>query len=58
MSQSFAMGYLSQFCKATPLASTVTLKLHGESPLVVEYAVGDMGYIRYFLAPKIDEDED
>ena len=57
VTQSFAMGYLSQFCKATPLASTVTLKLHEESPLVVEYAVGDMGYIRYFLAPKIDDEE-
>ena len=58
VSQSFAMGYLAQFCKATPLSSTVTLKLHEESPLVVEYAVGDMGYIRYFLAPKIDEDDE
>lgn len=57
VTQSFAMGYLAQFCKATPLASSVTLKLHEESPLVVEYAVGDMGYIRYFLAPKIDDDE-
>ena len=58
VTQSFAMGYLSQFCKATPLASTVTLKLHEESPLVVEYAVGDMGYIRYFLAPKIDDEDE
>jgi proliferating cell nuclear antigen len=57
VTQSFAMGYLAQFCKATPLSSTVTLKLHEESPLVVEYAVGDMGYIRYFLAPKIDDEE-
>jgi proliferating cell nuclear antigen len=58
VSQSFAMGYLAQFCKATPLSSTVTLKLHEESPLVVEYPVGDMGYIRYFLAPKIDEEDE
>jgi len=58
VNQSFALGYLSQFTKATPLASTVTLKLHDESPLVVEYDVGDMGYIRYYLAPKIDEEDE
>ena len=28
-------------------------------PVVVEYPIGDMGYIKYFLAPKIGEgDED
>jgi len=55
--QSFAIKYLESFCKATPLSSTVTLKMHDESPLVVEYEVGDMGYIRYYLAPKIDDEE-
>jgi proliferating cell nuclear antigen len=25
-------------------------------PVVVEYAIDTMGYIRYYLAPKIDED--
>ena len=32
------------------------MKMHEESPQF-EYAVGDMGFIRYFLAPKIDDDE-
>lgn len=27
-------------------------------PLVVEYKIGDCGHIRYFLAPKIDDNED
>jgi len=28
-----------------------------EVPLVVEFKIGELGYIRYYLAPKI-EDED
>ena len=35
----------------------VTLSMSPEVPLVVEYKIGDIGYIRYYLAPKI-EDED
>lgn len=26
--------------------------------LVVEYKIGDMGYIRYYLAPKIEDGEE
>ena len=25
-------------------------------PLVVEYSIGESGFIRYYLAPKIDDD--
>lgn len=35
----------------------VTLSLSGDAPLVVEYAFGDLGQIRYYLAPKIEEDD-
>jgi len=39
------------------LAPSVTLSMSQEVPLVVEYKIGDIGHIRYYLAPKI-EDED
>eukprot|EP00842_Homolaphlyctis_polyrhiza_P004417 jgi/Hompol1/4977/HPOL_002314-RA len=52
---SFSLKYLSNFTKATPLAKQVTLNLSGEAPLLVEYKVNDIGYIRYYLAPKIDD---
>lgn len=26
-------------------------------PLVVEYTIDDIGYLKYYLAPKIDDDE-
>lgn len=35
----------------------VSLSMSPDVPLVVEYSIGEIGHIRYFLAPKI-EDED
>ena len=59
MELTFALRYLNFFTKATPLSSSVTLSMSKDVPLVVEYRIGDMGYIRYYLAPKIeDEDEE
>jgi proliferating cell nuclear antigen len=52
----FALRYLNLFTKATPLGPTVTLSLSPDLPILVEYPVGDLGYVRYYLAPKIDED--
>lgn len=52
----FALRYLNMFTKATPLSESVTLSLSRGIPVVVEYAIGDNGYIRYYLAPKIDEE--
>jgi len=54
----FAMRYLNFFCKAAPLSPTVSLSLSKEVPLVVEFPIEGYGHIRYYLAPKIDEDED
>mmetsp|Transcript_7009 Transcript_7009/g.43031 ORF Transcript_7009/g.43031 Transcript_7009/m.43031 type:complete len:261 (+) Transcript_7009:241-1023(+) len=53
----FAMRYLISFTKATPLSSSVTLSMSKDLPIVVEYRIADMGYVRYYLAPKIDEEE-
>jgi proliferating cell nuclear antigen len=54
----FALRYLNFFTKATGLSDSVTLSLSKDVPLVVEYRIAEMGYIRYFLAPKIEEDEE
>ena len=52
----FAIRYLNSFAKATPLASHLLLKLSPGAPLVVEYGIGDeLGYMRFYLAPKIEE---
>ena len=54
----FALRYLNFFTKATSLGGTVILSMSPEVPVVVEYPIGETGYIKYYLAPKIDEDED
>ncbi|KAL1970580.1 hypothetical protein VTN77DRAFT_4224 [Rasamsonia byssochlamydoides] len=52
----FSLKYLVNFCKATSLSSKVQLCLSQEVPLRVEYPLGS-GYLRFFLAPKIGEEE-
>lgn len=53
----FAIKYMNHFIKASALSPTVTLSMSQDIPIVVEYKIGEMGYLRFYLAPKI-EDED
>ena len=34
------------------------LWLPQELPIVVEYRIADMGHIRFFLAPKLEDEEE
>lgn len=54
----FALRYLNFFTKATPLSPQVTLSMSADVPLVVEYKIGEMGHVRYYLAPKIEDGEE
>lgn len=56
VSLTFALRYLNSFAKATPLATSVALSLSKDLPIVVEYNIADMGHIKFYLAPKIDDD--
>ncbi|KAL2239513.1 UNVERIFIED_CONTAM: Proliferating cell nuclear antigen [Sesamum indicum] len=58
VSLTFALRYLNSFTKATPLSNTVTISLSSELPVVVEYKIAEMGYVRFYLAPKIEEDDE
>ncbi|KAG5027429.1 hypothetical protein JHK82_023285 [Glycine max] len=58
VSLTFALRYMNSFTKATPLSNTVTISLSNELPVVVEYKIAEMGYVRFYLAPKIEEDEE
>ena len=58
VSLTFALRYMNSFTKASPLSSTVTISLSSELLVVVEYRIAKMGYIRFYLAPKIEEDEE
>lgn len=58
VSLTFALRYLNFFAKATPLSGTVSLKMSPDVPLVVEYGIEEMGHIRFYLAPKIEDEEE
>ena len=53
----FALRYLNSFTKATPLSDQVVIRLSPQLPIVVQYVVVDVGYISYYLAPKIEDDD-
>lgn len=55
---SFSLKFLTQFTKATPLSETVRLEFSNECPMLIEYPIGEMGYIRFYLAPKVEDDDE
>lgn len=57
---SFALRYLSLFTKASGLSKQASLSMSPEVPLVVEYKIAEdsSSYLRYYLAPKVDDEED
>jgi len=54
---SFALRYLNLFNKASNLSNSVTLSLSNDTPLVVEYKIDKLGSLKFYLAPKITDDE-
>jgi len=57
VTQQFAIRYLNMFNKAAPLTSHTNLCLHAEQPLVVEYRIENLGVLKYYLAPKISDEQ-
>ncbi|TKY58733.1 Proliferating cell nuclear antigen [Spatholobus suberectus] len=58
VSLTFGLQYMNSFTKAIPLSSTVTISLPNELPIVEGYKTVEMGYVQFYLAPKIEEDEE
>ncbi len=56
VTQQFAIRYLNMFNKAAPLSTFTRLCLHEEQPLVVEYKIEQLGLLKYYLAPKINDE--
>jgi len=51
---SFALRYFNTFAKGGALSDRVVLHLAHDSPCMVEYNIEGLGYLRYYLAPKVD----
>ncbi|KAJ2162956.1 hypothetical protein GGF46_000142 [Coemansia sp. RSA 552] len=58
VSHSLALKYLANFAKAAPLADTVAINLIEEAPVMFEFKISDMGHIRFYLAPQIEDEND
>jgi proliferating cell nuclear antigen len=59
MSASFASRYLVTFMKAANISKKICVKLHSELPVMFRYEFAENSFIKFFLAPKItDEDEE
>jgi len=56
VTQQFAIRYLNLFNKAAPLSTHTSLYLHQQQPLVVEYKIDTLGVLKYYLAPKINDE--
>ncbi|EPY23028.1 proliferating cell nuclear antigen [Strigomonas culicis] len=54
---SFALRFMSIFAKGSTLSDRVTLKFAKDSPCMVEFGIDNVGYLRYYLAPKVDDAE-
>jgi proliferating cell nuclear antigen len=50
---SFSLKLLSLFSKASTLSATCSLWLQDDFPLIVQYAVGNLGHIRMILAARV-----
>ncbi|CAJ2501115.1 Uu.00g039680.m01.CDS01 [Anthostomella pinea] len=57
VSLTFSLKYLVNFCKAQALSDSVRICLSNEVPLLVEYLVSGQSYLRFYLAPKIGDEE-
>jgi proliferating cell nuclear antigen len=59
VTSTFSIKYMLMFAKASGLSDRVRLSLSEGVPVVVEFKINeDSGFLRYYLAPKIDEDAD
>ena len=54
---SFALRYLNTFAKSSSVSSRVRIGLSPDMPLVLKYEFGKGGHLAFYLAPKIDDDD-
>ncbi|CAJ0563012.1 unnamed protein product, partial [Mesorhabditis spiculigera] len=53
----FSIKYMNQFTKASSLCDRVRIALSNDVPVVIEYGIEENGHLRFYLAPKIDEED-
>ncbi len=54
---SYGLQYLNSFAKASSLSNFVKLSLSKQFPLMIEYSIEKMGFVKFYLAPKMEDDQ-
>ncbi|TBU19124.1 proliferating cell nuclear antigen [Hamiltosporidium tvaerminnensis] len=52
-----AMKYLNCCAKSASLCERVKISLGNRTPVFLDFSLGDLGYIRYYIAPKDDSED-
>lgn len=52
----FGLQYLQNICNYGKITKQVQIKLHCDYPLRIDYPLENDGFVKYFLAPKINDD--
>lgn len=59
VAQQFAISYLTHICKASPLADRIHISMTEDIPCQIAFKLpNDSGSIRYWIAPKIGEEDE
>ncbi|KAJ2825927.1 hypothetical protein IWW50_002623, partial [Coemansia erecta] len=58
VNHTLALKYLANFAKAAPLTDSVTINLIEDAPVMFEFKISDMGHIRFYLAPQIEDEQE
>ena len=53
----YGLQYLNIFSKAATLADVVEINLSNSFPMMLNLSIGDKGSIKFYLAPKMEEDD-
>jgi len=57
VSLSFALRFMNIFARGAALSDRVKLNFTRDSPCMIEFDIEGVGYLRYYLAPKVDDAE-
>ena len=54
----YGLSYINNFSKASSLSNLVEVHFSESFPMKIHLAIEDMGFVEFYLAPKLDEDEE
>ncbi len=57
VNSTYGLQYLNSFAKASSLSTHVSLHLSNQYPLMIEYEIENMGFVKFYLAPKMDDED-